>query len=67
MPQSAPQFPASPRFINSDVAEIGAAPAKPASFASVWFGPDFQVFRPGPSRRRHPGLLPRLFIGTGES
>jgi hypothetical protein len=30
---------------NPDVAEIATAPAKPASFASVWFGPDFQAFR----------------------
>jgi hypothetical protein len=28
-----------------DVAEIGTTPAKPASFASVWFGADFQAFR----------------------
>ena len=30
---------------NPDVAEIGTTPAKPASFASVWFGLDFQTFR----------------------
>jgi MoaA/NifB/PqqE/SkfB family radical SAM enzyme len=30
---------------NPDVAEIGTAPANPASFASVWFGADFQAFR----------------------
>ena len=30
---------------NPDVAEIGTAPAKPVSFASVWFGADFQAFR----------------------
>ncbi len=30
---------------NPDVAEIGTAPAKSASFASVWFGLDFQAFR----------------------
>jgi MoaA/NifB/PqqE/SkfB family radical SAM enzyme len=30
---------------NPDVAEIGTAPAEPASFASVWFGQDFQAFR----------------------
>ncbi|MGO9397894.1 MAG: radical SAM/SPASM domain-containing protein [Xanthobacteraceae bacterium] len=30
---------------NPDVAEIGTTPAKPASFTSVWFGPDFQAFR----------------------
>lgn len=30
---------------NPDVAEIGTAAAKPASFASVWFGPEFQAFR----------------------
>ena len=28
-----------------DVAEIGTTPAKPASFASVWFGADVQAFR----------------------
>jgi MoaA/NifB/PqqE/SkfB family radical SAM enzyme len=30
---------------NPDVAEIGTDSAKPASFASVWFGPEFQAFR----------------------
>jgi pyrroloquinoline quinone biosynthesis protein E len=30
---------------NPDVAEIGTKPGKPESFASVWFGPDFQSFR----------------------
>jgi pyrroloquinoline quinone biosynthesis protein E len=30
---------------NPDVAQIGTTPAKPAGFASVWFGPDFQAFR----------------------
>jgi hypothetical protein len=30
---------------NPDVPEIGSTPVKPASFASVWFGPDFQAFR----------------------
>ena len=30
---------------NPDVVEIGTRPEKPASFASVWFGLDFQAFR----------------------
>jgi hypothetical protein len=30
---------------NPDVAEIDTAPAKPANFASVWFGPNFRAFR----------------------
>jgi hypothetical protein len=30
---------------NPDVAKIGTVPAKPASFAAVWFGADFQAFR----------------------
>jgi MoaA/NifB/PqqE/SkfB family radical SAM enzyme len=30
---------------NPDVAEIGTGPGKPTSFASVWFGADFQAFR----------------------
>jgi pyrroloquinoline quinone biosynthesis protein E len=30
---------------NPDVAEIGTTPAQPTSFASVWFGSDFQAFR----------------------
>ena len=30
---------------NPDVAEIGTTPANRASFASVWFGADFQAFR----------------------
>jgi hypothetical protein len=30
---------------NPNVAKIGIVPAKPASFAAVWFGADFQAFR----------------------
>jgi hypothetical protein len=40
---------------NSDVAEIGTTAAQPASFVSVWLGPDFQAFRRPLSDAEHQG------------
>jgi hypothetical protein len=47
-----------------DVAEIGTTPAKPASFASVWFGADFQAFRQAHLDGNIPAYCRRHLFGV---